>query len=124
MTVTGVQGDVFAKATNGEARLNNLGGAVEAESTNGSLHVGITHLDGANQNSFKAINGSLQVSLPEDVSGTFAADTMHGSIKIEFPLKVNRPKYCGEKTINAQLGSGGSSYPFSTVNGSIKILEN
>lgn len=124
VTISQIHGDIEAETVNGAVKINDVAGAVAAKTVNGSLRVAITDAPDSKINSFKTVNGSVQVSLPANVTGKFDADTVNGSIKTDFALEVYKPKPWGKKSINAQLGTGGSSYSFSTVNGSIKITEN
>ncbi len=122
--INGAGGAVEAKTVNGAVKINGAGGAVEAKTVNGAVQAGIADTPAGSSYSFQAVNGSLQVALPADVSGKFQAKTLHGAIETDFPLEVRKAKHWGKKSIDAQLGAGDARYSFSTVNGSIKILKN
>ncbi len=124
LTIREIQGDIEAETVNGAVKISDAGGAVAAKTVNGSLRADITTTPNMKSNSFKTVNGSVQVSLPSDVAGKFQAETVNGSINTDFVLEVHKPGPWGKKSINAQLGTGGASYSFSTVNGSIKITKN
>jgi hypothetical protein len=117
--VSGIAGDVAVRSQDGRIRLNDLSGAVDAGSDDGS--VSATRVRGA---SLTMHSGDGRLTL-EDVSvGTLDADTKDGSITARrLNVAGSSPKAVlhsddGSIRFDASL-AGGGSYEFSTNDGSI-----
>ena len=121
--IRAMQGAVRAKTVNGPVDIADVGGPVATETVNGEVKVAYAAVGDEQVHTFKAVNGSLQVLLPSEVSGSFRADTVNGSIDTDFPLKLEQSKGRRSKRIRAQLGESGAMFSFRTVNGSIEILK-
>ena len=124
ITIANVAGDLRTETVNGAVRISDVAGQVTAKTVNGSLKASYVAVNDSGTNSFKTVNGSVEVRLPRDVSGKFRAKTVNGSLKSDFPLDVRKPKYRPGRSIEDRLGAADATYSFSTVNGSIRILEN
>jgi len=124
ITIAEVAGDLQTETVNGAVQIIDVAGRVTATTVNGSLKASYAAVNDTGSNSFQTVNGSLEVRLPPDVSGQFRAKTVNGSLKSDFPLEVRERKYRPGRSIEDRLGSGDATYSFSTVNGSIRILEN
>ena len=124
ITIADVAGDLQTETVNGAVRISDVAGQVTAKTVNGSLKASYAGVKGTGTNSFKTVNGSVEVRLPPEVSGQFRAKTVNGSLKSDFPLDVRKPKYRPGRSIDDRLGPADATYSFSTVNGSIRILEN
>ena len=123
ITITELAGDLQTETVNGAVRISDVAGRVTAKTVNGSLKASYVSVNDSGANSFETVNGSVEVRLPSDVSGNFRATTVNGSVKSEFPLEVRKPKYGPGRSIKDRLGFADATYSFSTVNGSIRILE-
>ena len=123
ITIAELAGDLQTETVNGAVRISDVAGRVTAKTVNGSLKASYVSVNESGTNSFETVNGSVEVKLPSDVSGNFRAKTVNGSVKSEFPLEVRKPKYGPGRSIEDRLGSADATYSFSTVNGSIRILE-
>ena len=124
ITIADLAGDLQTETVNGAVRISDVAGQVKAKTVNGSLRASYAAVNDSGTNSFKTVNGSVEIRLPPDVSGQFRAKTVNGSVKTEFPLEVRKPKHGPGRSIEDRLGSADATYSFSTVNGSIRILEN
>lgn len=119
--INGVSGDIEARAVNGGLTLAELSGDVSIHTDNGSVSV---TLDGSTWQgsglNVSTTNGSLKIYLPKNYSAELETQTVNGSMDIGFPIQVH-----GKigKTIQTVLGSGGPKIKFSTVNGSVKLVE-
>ena len=123
ITISDIAGDLQTETVNGAVRISDVAGQVTAKTVNGSLKASYAAVNDSGMNSFKTVNGSVEVRLPPAVSGQFRAKTVNGSLKSDFPLDVRKPKYGPGRSIEDRLGASDATYSFSTVNGSIRILE-
>lgn len=124
IAISDIVGDMRTETVNGAVRISAVSGQVSAKTVNGSLRASFAVVNDNGTNSFRTVNGSVEVRLPPDVRGQFRAKTVNGSLKTDFPLHVRKPKYGPGRSIDDRLGTDGGTYSFSTVNGSIRILEN
>ncbi len=120
--IEGVRGDVSARSVNGAIRAEGLQGSVSMTTVNGSVVARYDAAPTGGKHHFKAVNGALAVYLPSDPDASFEAKTVNGSIDADFGLKVSRARFGPTKSLEGTLGTGAGKFWFSTVNGSIKIL--
>ena len=119
IAVTNVVGVIHANTTNGVLTLDDLGGDVHATTVNGGLDV---KLDGDQWHGAgmvaKSTNGGVSVKAPDRYSAHLVAETVNGGISIGFPVtiqgKINHH-------IDANIGQGGATLHFETVNGGVSI---
>ncbi len=116
-----IQGELQAETVNGAIKLSAVTGPVSANTVNGSVVATYSSADDIGKNSLEAVNGSLQVWLPTEVTGKFRAATVNGSIKTDFPLGIRKLKYGRHQSVDDQLGESERTFSLKTVNGSIKI---
>lgn len=120
VSITGIHGEVEAHSTNGGLRVENIEGEIEASTTNGSIRASYDRAVGG-RHRFSTTNGSVRVYLPSDAGGELDAETVNGSIEVDFPVTVNRTS---RRHLRGRFGNGDGTFEISTVNGSVKILEN
>jgi len=124
------------RTVNGAIDAANLGGDVEANTVNGSIHVatsGYAQASTVNGSitaslgraqwtdalEFHTVNGAITVELPASVSTEVRASTVNGSIETDFPLTVTGR--LGPRRVTGTIGSGGRRLALETVNGSIRL---
>jgi hypothetical protein len=120
ISITNVEGVVSADTTNGGLILKDLGGDVHATTVNGGLEV---RLDGNQWRGIglvaKTTNGGVSVKAPDHYSAHLVAETVNGGVSVGFPItvqgKINR------SSIDTNLGQGGPTLHFQTVNGGVSI---
>jgi hypothetical protein len=120
ISITNVDGVINAETTNGGLTLNDLGGDVHATTVNGGLDV---RLDGNQWRgaglSAKSTNGGVSVQAPDHYSAHLVAETVNGGVSVGFPItvqgKINR------SSIDTNIGQGGPTLHFHTVNGGVSI---
>ena len=122
--INGIQGETRANSVNGSVRIGEASGNVTANTVNGSLEVVWNSLEGSSRNSLKTVNGALKIWMPHDAEGTIEAKTVNGSIKTDFHLEVRKARFGHQRSISDSIGENGPEFALSTVNGSIRILEN
>jgi hypothetical protein len=120
LSLTALNGAIHGETTNGGLHLENLGGDVHVSTTNGGISAS---LDGNTWQgtglSAKAVNGGVSVSVSHSYSAHLVASTVNGGISLNVPganqSEVHR------HSVDTNLGSGGPTISFETVNGGVSI---
>jgi hypothetical protein len=117
----GLTGTLRAHTVNGACDISTLGTG-EATTVNGSVKATIGRLERGKDLSFKTVNGSITLGLPEGVDAELEGSTVNGQIESDFPVTITGK--WGPRHMNATLGKGGTQISASTVNGSIHLARN
>lgn len=131
----GVAGEVYANNVNGNVDLIGLSANAIAQTVNGHVEVSYVQLP-KEFGEFETVNGDIILSIPNNANGVFDFETQWGKIYSDFDFsgKVS-PKLVANKTKSGgtnykidssnsyQLGEGGPSYQFKTLNGNIKVIK-
>jgi hypothetical protein len=120
ISMTNIDGVIHADTSNGGLVLDDLGGDVHATTVNGGLDV---RLDGNQWRGTglvaKTTNGGVSVKAPDHYSAHLVAETVNGGVSVGFPVtlqgKINR------SSIDTNIGQGGPTLHFQTVNGGVSI---
>jgi hypothetical protein len=119
--VVDIEGHVSISTTNGKIHAENIQGAVEAYTTNGSIYVDISTDEPDDDIILHTVNGSIKLSLDDDIEADVEISTVNGSIKTDFPLEV-QGKW-GPKNVSGEINGGGPLIELETVNGSVSLSE-
>lgn len=111
ITIEKVQGAVTAKAGNGSLDITDSGAAVRASTTNGSVRFSGRV---AGDLALQATNGSVRVAVTPDSRFELDAESRHGSVRSDLPVRERPPSAAGTATPRVQLR---------TTNGSIRLTE-
>jgi DUF4097 and DUF4098 domain-containing protein YvlB len=117
--LSNLEGKINAQTTNGGLTLTRLAGDVNASTVNGGLDV---TLDGRQWRGAglvaRSTNGGVSVKAPDHYSAHLIAETVNGGISVGFPIPVQ-----GEirKHLDTNLGNGGPTVEFETVNGGVSV---
>ena len=122
LTLEGIAGDVAASLVNGEVEARGLTGNAEISTVNGELEIALAALDDGRRVELSSVNGSVRLDVPGDVGAEVEATTVHGGIRNDFGLEVDRSGYVG-KSLEGTVGGGGARIRLSNVNGSIDIRQ-
>lgn len=114
-----LRGDVTAKTVNGSITAE-AGGLVRAHTVNGSIKARLGQTAWEGGEGFETTNGSITLELPDAFSADVRAKAGTGSIKSDFPLRVQRNGHVGSEA-SGQLGSGGPDLRLEVLNGSIRL---
>jgi hypothetical protein len=122
ISVSNLEGVIQADTTNGGLVLDDLAGDVHATTVNGGLDV---TLDGSQWRGAGLVatstNGGVSVKTPNNYSAHLVAQTVNGGVSLGFPVtvqgKLNRNR------IDTNIGQGGPTVEFQTVNGGVSINE-
>jgi DUF4097 and DUF4098 domain-containing protein YvlB len=68
---------------------------------------------------FATVNGSVTVSLPDEVDAEVEMSTVNGSLNADYPLTLSGR--IDPRRIRATVGRGGPQLRFTTVNGSVTL---
>lgn len=137
IVVDGVNGEVDANDLNGAIHLTNVSGSVIAHSLNGAVTVSMNRVDAGKPLSFSTLNGSIDVTLPQDLKANLKLRADNGDIYSDFDIKFDagsskpitensagnngRLRVRFDKTIYGTLNGGGPEVSFITSNGRISI---
>jgi hypothetical protein len=117
--LTNVVGVIDAETTNGGLTLDDLAGDVHATTINGGLDV---KLDGNQWRGAglvaKSTNGGVSVKAPDRYSAHLVAETVNGGISVGFPITVQGKI---NHHVDTNIGQGGATIHFQTVNGGVSI---
>jgi DUF4097 and DUF4098 domain-containing protein YvlB len=117
--VINLVGVIHAETTNGGLTLNDLGGDVHATTVNGGMTI---RLDGNQWRGAglvaKSTNGGVSVKAPDHYSAHLVAETVNGGISVGFPITVQGKIH---HHLETNLGQGGPTLHFQTVNGGVSI---
>ncbi len=121
LVIENVHGEINAELVNGSVKASGLMGSSEIASVNGSIKVKYQALaDSFDKVKIQTVNGSIKLALPESISASVDAETLHGSIKNSFGLSNDDESFMG-KSLEGDIGSGEAKIILESVNGSIKI---
>lgn len=116
LTLDALNGDIHGETTNGGLNFDNLGGNVHLSTTNGGIHA---HLSGNTWQgsglSAKTTNGGISVDATPNYSAHVVASTVNGGIDVAGQSGSRH------HSIDTNIGSGGPTLDFETVNGGVSI---
>lgn len=134
IAVNNVTGNIRAKNVNGGITLKGAAGKTEATTVNGKVEVTFVKNPPADCK-FKTINGDINVYYVPKLNAALAYKTMNGEFFTDvedvarMPIKVTQNTsnngantiYKIDKTQTYQVGKGGVSFQFETLNGNIYL---
>lgn len=118
INATHLSGDIQAHTVNGDVDVS-ASGMVEAHTVNGSIDASLGRADWSGDLEFESVNGSITITLPDDLNTEVHASTVNGGISTDWPLTV-RGRF-GPKRVSGTIGNGGRQLSLTTVNGSIDL---
>lgn len=122
LAIGNISGDLDADLVNGSIKINELTGNAKLQSVNGSIKVSYVEAEDTVQDiDISTVNGSIKLKLPSSIDAKVEAETMHGSLKSDFGLNVEKSMFTG-KTMEGQIGTGDIQIELDSINGSIKVL--
>lgn len=118
----GAKGTISLSSTNGKIEAANVKGELDADTTNGSIVLELISFE--DEIKAKTTNGSitLRVGSLEKVNADLYARTTNGSISLDLPVTLKSMKK-SRRSLEGQIGQGGSEISLRTTNGSIKITK-
>ena len=120
--ITGVHGRVTASSVNGRIGARGLRNEVEMSAVNGGINVDFATVADMQDIRLEAVNGTVDLVLPDNVSASIKASAVNGRISNEFGLAADNSGWIGHD-LDGRLGTGGARIKLHTVNGAIKIAK-
>ena len=91
----------------------------DAETVNGSIRAKMGNSDWKGALTFKSVNGSVRLELPDDLSADVNFKSLNGNISSDFPITVSG-SFIGHSA-KGRVGNGGRELSIETVNGSVEL---
>jgi DUF4097 and DUF4098 domain-containing protein YvlB len=116
-----VEGTMSFRATNGGINLDQVGGDIRAETTNGGVNARLSGSTWKGRGlDLETTNGGVSLAIPRGYNARLETGTVNGGMNIDFPITVQ-----GRigKHFETQLGSGGPLVRVVTTNGGVKISQ-
>lgn len=120
VTFAGVDGDFRASTVNGGVKVVDARGRLDASTTNGSISAEMAAVAPDADLEFDTTNGSVTISLPDDVRADLRLRTTNGGIEVDLPVRVSEQT---RRRFDGTLNGGGGMLRVETTNGSIRIRE-
>lgn len=122
-----VNGNVEAQRLGGAVDLSTVNGSVNfstsasgrASTVNGSIKGDLGRADWSDTLEFSTVNGSVVLTLPNDLNTDVKAQTVNGDISTDFPLTITGR--WSRRRVEGTIGSGGRMLSIETVNGGITL---
>jgi len=132
--VEGVNGEIDVDSLNGNVTLSNVSGNVLAHSLNGTIKATVDRVDQSKPMSFSTLNGTIDVTLPQDFKANVKLTADHGEIYSDFDFKLSGSLTQKNDTSDGKfkvsidrsglvgtINGGGADATFHTYNGTIYI---
>ena len=124
LVIKDIAGDVKAELVNGSIKASGLSGNGEFSSVNGSVTVSYESIAAdVSEIDLETVNGSVKLSVPSSVSARVNAETMHGGLKNDFDLIIEKGLF-GGKNMDGVIASGDIKINMQSINGSVRLLQN
>lgn len=134
VTVENTTRNVSASNVNGELQLSNISGPTKARTVNGDI-TAIYSGSPDEDSEYHTINGTIEVSYPEDLSADIRFESMHGDLYTDFQnierlqaqvkkdtrSKGGKTTYRLDRFTPIRIGKGGPNFSFEVLNGDVFI---
>ncbi|OEK06276.1 DUF4097 family beta strand repeat-containing protein [Roseivirga misakiensis] len=132
VSIRNVEGEIYAGNVNGDITLINIESNTKASTVNGVIEAVYTKMP-SEFGSFNTVNGDILLEVPSKSSGVYNFQTQWGKVysDLDFDSKVapkvmktssgKGTKYKISNSNGYQMGKGGPSMEFETLNGDIRI---
>jgi DUF4097 and DUF4098 domain-containing protein YvlB len=124
VTVSNITGTVNASSVSGSVEVGNVAGTVSAKSTSGNVEVEITKLEGTGNLEFASVSGHVRVTLPGTLDAEVEMSSFSGSLRMDFPLRIEERDYGPGRRAHGQIGNGTRRLRLSSTSGSVSLLRN
>jgi hypothetical protein len=121
--IDGVSGDIGTSTVNGDTQVEDAAGGLKLSTVNGRITAGLSRLGDGQSVSLDAVNGRIELAVPEAADAKFSVNTVNGGITSEFPSLEVKKEFPVSKSLSGSLGHGGGNVKITTVNGGVKILK-
>ena len=121
MTIEGVQGSINASTVNGSLHVTGVRSEIDLHSVNGSVEAKLDSIDIKGDVKLGTVNGSCELSCPENMGAKLDLSTVNGRTKCEFPVTISNSS---RHNLKGTIGNGTTDIRMSSVNGSVSISKN
>lgn len=130
--IKGVEGEIYANNVNGDVELVGVKENTKAHTVNGTIEVQYAAMP-SEFGEFQTINGNIEIYTPANAAAVYSFDTGNGEVFSDFdfskklaPKVVTNAKRGGTKykisnSNSYQIGKGGPTLDFETLNGDVLI---
>lgn len=112
-------GEVDAGTTNGSVIVSSAGGPVNAETTNGSVRATMGAFNLTSDLNFSTTNGSVIAEFVGDINAEVDLRTVNGRYSTDFPVTISGR--IDPRRLRATLGKGGPRISLHTTNGNVEL---
>lgn len=122
ITLSNLEGRIRFATHNGGVTLEDMAGDVEGSTHNGGITAKLTGSSWRGQKlQVETQNGGVKISMPRNYNAQFRVSTVHGGMKLNYPLTLSGP--ISTRDINTTVGGGGAPVSFKTRNGGVVLEE-
>jgi len=119
--LTGLQGEIRARATNGGVTGKSLSAtALDAPVTNGGIDIALDSLPSTGTVDVKSVNGGISLTLPREARADLTARCVNGGISVS-GLDLQREGEQSRRRVAGKLNGGGARVTVETTNGGVRI---
>src|SRR6202140_840940 len=120
LRVSGIERVEDLRTVNGSIEVYEGGGSVHAHTTNGNVHLGLSHVADKGGAIAERTNGAVFVAVPADTQADVEARCVNGSFFSELPVTFEST--LKPREMHGKLGRGGAPIRLRTVNGGIRLV--
>jgi tRNA A-37 threonylcarbamoyl transferase component Bud32 len=121
--VEGVAGDITASTVNGKTQITGAAHDLKLSTVNGQIRASLNELGRGQTVSLDAVNGRIDLELPENASAKFSVTSVNGSIASQFPPLKAKKEFPIGNDLNGRLGDGEAKVQINVVNGTVHLLK-
>ena len=122
VSVRQARGSIDATSASGNVEVQGVSGAVNARTASGDVDVELLAQSPADEMKFATASGNVTVRAPANFDAEVEMSTASGSLKTDFPLKVEDHLWGNGKKASGRLGSGSCRVKLSTASGDVNLL--
>jgi DUF4097 and DUF4098 domain-containing protein YvlB len=120
LRVSGIERVEELRTVNGSIEVYEGGGSVHAHTTNGNVHLELSHVEDKNGAIAETTNGSVLLAVPADTHADLETRCLNGNFFSELPVTFEST--IKPREMHGKLGRGGAPIRLHTVNGGIRLV--
>jgi hypothetical protein len=121
--ISDVEGWLRAESIRGSVDLRDVRGLVSASSISGNVTATINRTQGKGGMRFSSISGNVEVSAPANLDAKIEMSSTSGTLRSDFPIDVQEPRYGTGRWARGILGSGRQFLRISSVSGRVSLIQ-
>src|ERR1700719_1859991 len=120
LRVSGIERVEDLRTVNGSIEVYEGGGSVHAHTTNGNVHLELSHVADKSGAIAETTNGSVVLAVPADTHADLETRCLNGNFFSELPVTFEST--LKPREMHGKLGRGGAPLRLHTVNGGIRLV--